>query len=170
MSSEYTVPACWVTELRPVPAGGDTSRLGALRAGSHFMPAGVIGQHLVRWVGRGRGEGRPSGNMTPKTKVSTGGQWALGAVACLLLLLFSSNSFFEVSPTPKDDANRSLSLLWGEQGARGSMPTVGGCARDGGESPPARPLEGLMQSPGLGAFSLTGHCGLGLRGARHLPS
>lgn len=113
MSSEYTVPACWVTELRPVPAGGDTSRLGALRAGSHFMPAGVIGQHLVRWVGRGRGEGRPSGNMTPKTKVSTGGQWALGAVACLLLLLFSSNSFFEVSPTPKDDANRSLSLLWG---------------------------------------------------------
>lgn len=75
-----------------------------------LLPARAIGQHLVRWVGRGRGEGRPSGNMTPKTKVSTVGQWALGTVACLLLLLVSSNSFFEVSPTPMDDANYSLSL------------------------------------------------------------
>lgn len=75
------------------------------------MPDRAIGQHLVRWVGRGRGKGRPSGNMTPKTKVSTGGQWALGAMTSPLLLPFSSNSFFEVSPTPKDDVNRRPSLL-----------------------------------------------------------
>lgn len=105
------VPACWVLAMRPVPLWGDRARLGVLRAGSHFMPDGAIGQHLVRWVGRGRGEGRPSGNMTPKTKVSTGVQWAPGAMTSPLLLPFSSNSFFEVSPTPKDDVNRSLSLL-----------------------------------------------------------
>lgn len=105
------VSAYWVLVLWPVPLRGDTAWLGVLWAGSHFMPDGAIGQHLVRWVGRGRGKGRPSGNMTPKTKVSPGGQWAPGAMTCPLLLPFSSNSFFEVSPTPKDDVNRSLSLL-----------------------------------------------------------
>lgn len=104
------VSAYWVLVLWPVSLRGDTAWLGVLRAGSHFMPDGAIGQHLVRWVGRGRGKGRPSGNMTPKTKVSPGGQWAPGAMTCPLLLPFSSNSFFEVSPTPKD-VNRSLSLL-----------------------------------------------------------
>lgn len=117
------VPACWVLVIRPVPLRGDTAWLGVLRAGSHFMPDGTIGQHLVRWVGRGRGEGRPSGNMTPKTKVSPGGQWAPGAMTCPLLLPsapFSSNSFFEVSPTPKDDVNCTLSLL-GVSGQHGGL-------------------------------------------------
>lgn len=49
-----SVPSCWVPEVQPVPLGGDTAWLGVPRAGSHFMPAGPIGQHLMRWVERGR--------------------------------------------------------------------------------------------------------------------
>lgn len=150
MFSVEAVSACWVLVIRPVPLWVDTAPLGVLRAGSHFMPDRAIGQHLVRWVGRGRGEGRPSGNMTPKTKISTGGQWALGAMTSPLLLPFSSNSFFEVSPTPKDDVNRSLSLLGvsGQHGGPCHLQGVSSGVRAGTAKPGLwKPRSPLAQEP-----------------------
>lgn len=98
--------------------------------------------------------------MTPKTKVSAVGQWALGTVACLLLLLFSSNSFFEVSSTPKNDANCSFSLP-GTNREQGG-PCHVQRAVFGIEGKVCQP-DPLMACRCLdpGAVGLTGHYGLG---------